>query len=248
MREINQAGLDLIKSFEKCVLYAYDDADTSNPKRFIQAGDPVRGTLTIGWGHTGTVRRGMTISQQDADFLLAQDLGWARKAVEHWVKVPLNDNQFGSLVSFVFNVGEAAFASSTLLRVLNEGDYNAVPRQMARWDKTTINGKKVQSDGLIRRRAAEIELWTKPVEGEEIEANVHAAPLPDRSPSESLTIKGAVVSGVGAVGTILVDAAQQIQALSGLHEYFQIGAGLLLALGIGLTIYGRLRVMRNEGV
>lgn len=48
MREINQAGLDLIKSFEKCVLYAYDDADTSNPKRFIQAGDPVRGTLTIG--------------------------------------------------------------------------------------------------------------------------------------------------------------------------------------------------------
>lgn len=248
MRDINQAGLDLIKSFEKCVLYAYDDADPSDPKKFIQAGDPVRGTLTIGWGHTGNVKPGMRIDQAQADRLLLQDLGWARKAVERWVKVPLNDNQFGSLVSFVYNVGEAAFASSTLLRVLNEGDYDAVPRQMARWDKATINGKKVQSKGLVRRRAAEIELWTKPVEGEVVETSVHACCVPDRAPSESLTIKGAVVSGVGAVGTILVDSAQQIQALSGLHEYFQIGAGLLLALGIGLTIYGRLRVMRNEGV
>jgi len=70
----------------------------------------------------------------------------------------LNRNQFTALVSFVFNVGVTAFRESTLLRVLNFGRYTEVPSQLKRW----IYDNGVVVNGLINRRNAEIELWTRP--------------------------------------------------------------------------------------
>ncbi|MBB6187961.1 hypothetical protein [Rhodanobacter sp. MP7CTX1] len=59
----------------------------------------------------------------------------------------------------VFNEGELAFLTSTLLRLLNAGDYASVPTQLMRWTKETINGRLVDSTGLLSRRKAEVNLW-----------------------------------------------------------------------------------------
>jgi lysozyme len=149
-RKTSQAGIDLIQQWEGCFLTAYHGA----------ADRP--GLLTIGYGHTDAagpprVTAGMTITKDEAVSILRNDLSGCEGSVERLVKVPLNDNQFAALVSFVFNVGEANFSKSSLLRKLNAGDYASVPSEMMKW--TMANGKRVQ--GLANRRAAEGGLWVK---------------------------------------------------------------------------------------
>ena len=85
----------------------------------------------------------------------AQDVKPAEQAVGGGVKVALSQNQFDALVSFAFNVGNGAFLGSTLLKVLNQGQYDQVPTQLLRW--TRSGGQVVQ--GLVNRRQNEIKLW-----------------------------------------------------------------------------------------
>ena len=75
------------------------------------------------------------------------------------VKVPLNENQHGALVSFTYNLGAGNLGSSTLLRKLNAGDYAGAAAEFPRWNKA--GGKELA--GLTRRRAAEKALFEKPV-------------------------------------------------------------------------------------
>ena len=140
------AGLALLKSFEGCKLTAYPDPGTG--------GEP----WTIGWGHTGGVKRGDTCTQAQADAWLLQDLDRFEQAVERLVSVPLTQNQFDALTSFCYNVGAGALQQSTLLRKLNAGDYEGAQGQFARWNRA--GGKEMP--GLTRRRAAEAELFGTP--------------------------------------------------------------------------------------
>lgn len=98
-------------------------------------------------------RDGLTAEQVDA--VLDHDVQQARDAVLRLVTVPLTPNQLDALTSFVFNIGAAAFARSTLLKRLNEGKYDAVPDQMRRW----VYAAGVVSPGLVKRREEEIKLW-----------------------------------------------------------------------------------------
>lgn len=144
--KISHLGIDLVKHFEGCYLKAY----------LCPAN-----VWTIGYGHTGNVgpvpiTEGMTITQETAEQLLKEDMEYFEKAVLRLVKVPLNQAQFDSLVSFSFNVGSGALAKSTLLKLLNKGKYEEVPAQLNRWNK---GGGKVLK-GLVRRRKAEGYLWT----------------------------------------------------------------------------------------
>ena len=118
--ELSAAGFDLIKSFEGCRLTAYRDTS---------------GIWTIGWGHTAGVLAGDTCTQDQADAWLVNDLEFAEAAVNHLVTVDLEQHQFDPLVSFTYNLGQNAFGNSTLLRLLNAADYDAVPAQILRWDK-----------------------------------------------------------------------------------------------------------------
>lgn len=158
MRTINAEAKKKLEQFEGLVLYAYDDFDPPSSRRKIQAGDKVAGTLTIGYGHTGPdVKPGMQISKAQAQALLAKDLVEFEKLVDDLVLVDLNDNQFGALVLFAFNIGGKNFKNSTLLRKLNQGDYAAVPGELMKWTKS--KGKTLK--GLVNRRAAEAGLWSK---------------------------------------------------------------------------------------
>ena len=115
---------------------------------------------TIGYGHL--VHRGPIDGSEPAEFrqgiseeralqLLRADAAKAAAEIARSVKVPLEQHQFDALVSFAFNVGNGAFRDSTLLRLLNEGRYDSVEAQLARWNKA--GGKTLQ--GLVNRRAAE---------------------------------------------------------------------------------------------
>ena len=88
--------------------------------------------------------------------LLTQDLGNATSAVNCLITVPLTQTQFDALVSFAFNVGSEAFRNSTLRRLLNTCDYDAVPAQLRRW---IHNHDGSICQGLVTRREREIELW-----------------------------------------------------------------------------------------
>ncbi len=87
--------------------------------------------------------------------LLSQDLERFEQRVNSKVSVDLNQNQFDALVAFCFNVGTGAFESSTLLKELNQGHYDAIPAQLQRW--VNAGGRPVA--GLMNRRNNEIALW-----------------------------------------------------------------------------------------
>lgn len=142
-RTISKDGLELIKKHEALRLEAYLD--------------PV-GIPTIGYGHTGSdVSLGQVITEDQADALLRKDVKVAENAISGWVTVALTQAQFDALCSFIFNVGVRAFKGSTLLRLLNEGDYKSAAYQFTRWNKA--KGKVLA--GLTRRRAEERTLFEK---------------------------------------------------------------------------------------
>lgn len=138
-------GLELIKQFEGCRLQAYLDS----------AGVP-----TIGYGSTGKdVVLGVTWTSEQAEKRLIEHARAVAKAVGAAVKVPLSQGQLDALTSLVYNIGISAFKSSTLLKLLNAGDYQAAADQFLRWNKITVNGEKRTLGGLVTRRAIERDLF-----------------------------------------------------------------------------------------
>lgn len=132
----SQQGIELIKKFEGVRYQAYDDGV---------------GVWTIGVGHTKGVVKGDKIDDRQVDEFLRQDLESAEYAVNSLVKVELRQTQFDALVSLVFNIGSGAFASSTLLKLLNKGRPEMAADQFPRWN---MGGGKILL-GLTKRRAAE---------------------------------------------------------------------------------------------
>ena len=141
---LSRAGAELIARFEGFVAHPYNDA---------------AGHATIGFGHllhrgpvTAADRaRWGTISRERGLALLSEDARDAARAVEQGVRVQLGQEEFDALVSFVFNVGVGAFASSTLLRKLNAGDRHGAADELLRWSRA---GGRVL-EGLLSRRRAE---------------------------------------------------------------------------------------------
>lgn len=151
---VSNLGVNLIARMEGFESEAYQD----------QAG-----LWTIGYGHKikpgenfypyGDVKN---ITVEDAKKLLAQDMQQSADVVNRYVKVPLNEQQFNALVSFVFNTSstdESRFANSTLVKKLNKGDYIGAAEELNKWVYITKDGKKVVSNGLVARRETEKNLF-----------------------------------------------------------------------------------------
>ena len=120
----------------------------------------VAGIWTIGVGHTDTeVKPGLAISRAESRRLLAQDVQSAAQAVASGIDVPLGGPQFDALVALVFNIGVGNFRTSTVRRVINEMNFDAVPAAWRLWNKITIDGRRIVSAGLVNRREAELKLW-----------------------------------------------------------------------------------------
>ncbi len=123
-------------------------------KRNITYLDPP-GIQTICYGHTGKdVHLGQKKDDQECFMLLKDDLLHANIIINEYVKVPLSQNQRAAFVDFVFNAGEGNFSRSTLLKILNSGDYSGACGELNRW--VYAAGRKLES--LVRRRKAESDL------------------------------------------------------------------------------------------
>jgi lysozyme len=120
--------------------------------------------VTIGWGSTmytdgSKIKLGDTINEQQAEQLLMWEL--KNKSISlHGLN--LNQNQFDSLLSFVYNLGIGAFSKSTLKKkiLINPND-PAIKDEFMKWNKATVGGKLIELKGLTRRRTAEAELYFK---------------------------------------------------------------------------------------
>lgn len=178
-RRINAAGLALVKQWEGLKTKAYQD---------------VADVWTIGYGHTSAagapvVKPNMVITEARAEEILRDDLAKFEERVARLVKVPLTDNQHAVLVSFDFNTGK--LHSSTLLKKLNAGDYDAVPLELMKW--VNAGGRRVK--GLVNRRAAEAGFWAR---GEFVSSNtVPAAPkAPDVVTKENVSWAAGILSTI----------------------------------------------------
>ena len=140
--KIGKNGLDLIKHYEGLRLNAYPDPATG--------GEP----YTIGYGHTGGVKLGDTITQEQADAFLLQDVSKAENYINCQV-LQLTQNQFDALVCFTYNVGIGNLAKSTLLLKLKNKDYHNASLEFIKWDMAA--GKHLA--GLTKRRQAEQQLF-----------------------------------------------------------------------------------------
>ena len=150
-KRISNNGLNFIADHEGIILHLYNDPANH---------------ATIGVGHL--VHHGPINGNEPEEFkcgitkerameILRSDVITAENTVNKLVKVPLNQNQFDALVSFVFNIGETQFASSTLLTKLNNQNYQAVPNELNRW----VHGGGKKLPGLINRRRDEGNLFNK---------------------------------------------------------------------------------------
>lgn len=242
--QISAQGIDLIKRFEGLELEAYQD---------------IAGIWTIGYGHTGPeVEAGMRISEREAEALLRKDLRSREKAVDDLSSVPLNQNEFDALVSFVYNVGMEAFRGSTARKRLNRGDRFGAAEALTWWNKATIGGVLRMVSGLTRRRAAERALFLTPVNPplvaapEALDENSRVTPIEDSprrsNPVESRTVQGATVAGGAGVAasTMGRDNAEELDSV---ETNIQNGTGMTEGpeTGEGSTPPGGTGVIADNG-
>ena len=241
---MSQGGLDnLLKKFEGCRLKAYRCP---------------AGILTIGYGHTSAagapeVHDGMTITQDEAESILKNDLVKYEQPVAAMVKVDLEQNQFDVLVDFAYNAGVGALKTSTLLKKVNAGDFDAVPDELMKWTK---GGGKVLP-GLVRRRQAEAAWWNAhhdhPHDHQDHRSEPDAVPV--KSMADSKQGNAALITGglgtLGAAKEVAAqaqDASDTVDQIMGLlhNTNFLI---MIVIVGLGAAIwFWRKQHMETHGV
>lgn len=196
------------------------------------------GVATNGYGHTeGVTMQSPDIDDPTATANLINDLDVAAEGVDHLVKVPVTPNQRGALILFVLNEGEGALASSTLLKLLNSGNYDGALKQFDEWvyyhDR---QGVAHISDGLQARRATEKALWLTPISGSTPApemARTHdtgsaAVPVPaPTSAIQTTTGKGSAGAAVtGGVTAALAGVSYAQQISDAFHAVISMQANL----------------------
>lgn len=140
--KIGPQGVELIQSYEKLRLRAY-----------LPTRDDV---LTIGFGHCGDDVQADTVwTREQADEAFLKDIAWVEACVNKAVTAQLLQGEFDALCSLCFNIGCTAFGKSTLVKLLNEGNFDAAVKEFKVWNKQ--NHKELA--GLTDRRAKEAQLF-----------------------------------------------------------------------------------------
>lgn len=146
--QLSRKGLEAIKFFEGLKLEAYEDS----------AGIP-----TIGYGTIRIagkpVKMGMKITAEQAEQYLLADVEKFVAAVNKAINVPTSQNEFDALVSETYNIGITAMQDSTFIKRHNAGNKGGCAEAMQWWNKVTVKGKKVTSNGLKNRRRMEADIY-----------------------------------------------------------------------------------------
>lgn len=243
--KVSDAGLSIIKRFEGLHSLQKD-------KVTVRSYKCPAGKYTIGWGHIKRVTSKSIASIEECENYLQEDLDEVHKALDRYVVVPLTQNQYDALASFVFNLGQGNFLKSTLLKKLNAGKYDEVPEQILRWNKARVSGKLIPLKGLTRRRAAEAALFSMDAALADDGGDVMVQ-KPESTALKPLT-KSKTIAGVGVAGiaAVLQEVIPQLQQITGsippnmVNGLEYVCAGLTI-LGICVAAYARVQD-HNEGV
>ncbi len=150
---LSKAGVALLKVLEGFSAEPYKDGP---------------GHLTIGYGHMlkrhelGVLTH---VTKEEAHALLVEDVEHVEKVLSELVTRELSQQQWDALVLFGYNIDLDAFEGTATLNVINEGDLNEVPLWLKKWNKITVRDpdtgirKKIEYNGLNRRRNAEVGVW-----------------------------------------------------------------------------------------
>lgn len=234
-RTITPIIVNFIKSKEELILRMYDDAQ---PNVILTAETHILGKLTGGYGHTNSSLKWNTlVTQAIADMWLMQDLQTAADRLAAVVKdaiiQQLTEHQYGALISFVFNVGSDS--SWTIWKILNAGQFDQVPAQLALFVNAHINGKLVKVSGLVNRRNAEIEFWSTAEPGsvsiDPPSSVTRAAVTPPTVVDPVPVHRSAQVIGAAVAAVSTVPAAVQ-QASNAISPYAQAAPFLTKVLQI----------------
>lgn len=137
----SQAAIDLIKQFEGLRLQAYQDQ---------------KGVWTIGFGYTGPeVHQGLVWTEAQANMALVSRVNAIASILSGCIVPLLNQDQFDALVSLCYNIGQGAFRGSTLLRLINQRDFDEAADEFLKWDH--VDGQV--NPGLLSRRVEEMHLF-----------------------------------------------------------------------------------------
>ncbi len=142
----NQAAINIIKEREGLKLEAYTGPG---------------GQLLIGYGHSADVTQGMTITAEQAETLLRDDLVITEQDIKKRLKVPVNENELSAMVLLAYNIGTGAFGSSSVLNELNGGNKAAAADSFLLWNKVRRDGELVEDSRLTEHREEERELFLK---------------------------------------------------------------------------------------
>jgi len=240
MRSIPACAIELVKEFE-----GYRDVAYLCPAN----------VWTCGWGHTGPeIVEGVTCTKRQAEIWLKADLSAAARRLEARigpVVAELTENQYGALLSFVLNLG--ANPDWTIWKKLKARDFDAVPGQLARF----VYAGKTKLRGLVRRRNAEIELWSEDEPGSADEhpssaetRNVATPPAPAEK-AKNTPVVTAAVSACAAVPVAVktvTDAVEPFADKSPLVGQLVMALATIAALAtvlmLGLAWYQRQQAKR----
>jgi len=201
-QKVSRAGVELIKSFEGLRQTAARLPD---------------GRWTIGYGHTFSAREGARVTQEDADALLRFDLLPIVDSLNNMILVPLNQNQFDALVSFSFNIGIDNFGSSSVLKRINEGRMTEAALAMDAWRSAEFNGQTYVLAPLIRRRAAEKNLFLTPEDSIGNAPSLLVRPLADLE-ADAATTRPAELDAPDRGGVLSAYPAGQPQPVAAAPE------------------------------
>ncbi len=230
--KISDDGIKLVQKFE--------GLHRVQPDGMVHAYRCPAGKWTCGWGATKGVRSGTKWTKEYCEMRLIEDLAEHGKAVKKYVQVPLTQGQFDALTSFVFNLGEGNFRSSTLLKKLKKGLYDDVPEQIMRWNKARVDGKLTPLKGLTRRRAAEAAIFSRDAAMPSDEGGPDMVQKPTAEAPKSLA-KSKTMAGVGIAGTATAmnEMAGQLQGLVAYADSLKTIFLICAIGGIALAAYAR---------
>jgi len=141
---INDAGMAILKKHEKCSLVSYWDIDG----------------WSIGWGcHNHPLVDALTRwSQEQCDQQLIEDIEAVESELDHLLTIIVTSNEWSALVDFLYNEGYSHLSGSTLLKLVNAGDFKGAADEFPKW---RVAGGKPNAD-LEARRADERALFLTP--------------------------------------------------------------------------------------
>lgn len=195
------------------------------------------GIPTIARGRTKGVKMGDKCTLEQADRWFLEELDQFTADVRALLKRDPSANELGAMVSLAYNIGVAGFKNSTVLRKFNEGDLLAASRAFALWNKITVNGTKVVSNGLTARRAREAAFFLTPDDGAE------DGPMPQAVEAESsinqspIAQSGAatVLAGAAALLSSIVDPIKDFADKMGIQPVTVL-AGVAIVAGIVIVL------------